>query len=265
MTVSLAPYRVVAFNSARHSENKMHDDLVARQFGFGGGLVPGVDVYAYMAHPAVAHWGRAFLEGGRLEARFLKPVYDGEPTTVTAHPNGGGLAIEVSCRGELAASGCALLEAVPPPASDVDPIPAAAEAQRAPVDQDTLRPGRWLGIRPLVVTEPFAAQYCADVRETDALYARDKLCHPGLLPRLFNWALAHNVLLGPWIHVGSKVQHFAAVRIGDELGVRAKVTANYERKGHQFVELDGLVLANGQQPIARVEHVAIWRPRLERA
>ncbi len=64
---------------------------------------------------------------------------------------------------------------------------------------------------------------------------------------------------------GSKVQHFAAVSIGDELGVSAKVTANYEKKGHHFVELDGLVLANGQQPIARVEHLAIWRPRPARA
>ncbi len=38
----------------------MHDDTVARKFGFSGGLVPGVDVLAYMVHPPVAHWGRRF-------------------------------------------------------------------------------------------------------------------------------------------------------------------------------------------------------------
>jgi hypothetical protein len=38
------PYRVEAFNTAKASENKIHDDAVARRFGFGGGLVPGVDV-----------------------------------------------------------------------------------------------------------------------------------------------------------------------------------------------------------------------------
>ena len=48
------PYRVEAFNTAKASENKIHDDAVARRFGFGGGLVPGVDVYAYMAHLPVA-------------------------------------------------------------------------------------------------------------------------------------------------------------------------------------------------------------------
>ena len=111
------------------------------------------------------------------------------------------------------------------------------------------------------VTAPFAAQYLADVRESDPIYAAEGLCHPGLLPRLFNWALTHNVVLGPWIHVGSQVEHFAAVRIGDELSVRAKIAANYARKGHQFVELDGVVVADGQRPIARIQHTAIWRPR----
>jgi hypothetical protein len=43
-------YRVQAYNTAHSSENKIHDDAVARRFGFSGALVPGVDVYAYMMH-----------------------------------------------------------------------------------------------------------------------------------------------------------------------------------------------------------------------
>ena len=35
-----APYKVQAYNTARDSENKMHDDTVARRYGFTGGLVP---------------------------------------------------------------------------------------------------------------------------------------------------------------------------------------------------------------------------------
>src|SRR5215216_3941798 len=41
-------YRLQAYNTAKQSENKMHDDTVAKRFGFSGGLVPGVDVMAYM-------------------------------------------------------------------------------------------------------------------------------------------------------------------------------------------------------------------------
>ena len=76
--MTIEPYRVQAYNTAKQSENKMHDDTVAKRFGFSGGLVPGVDVMAYMMHQPVAKWGRAFLERGLIDARFLKPVYDGE-------------------------------------------------------------------------------------------------------------------------------------------------------------------------------------------
>ena len=85
---ALGPYRVKAFNTAKASENKIHDDAVARRFGFGGGLVPGVDVYAYMAHLPVAHWGRAWLERGAAECRFQKPVYDGDIASVSASDTG---------------------------------------------------------------------------------------------------------------------------------------------------------------------------------
>src|SRR3954447_7490739 len=73
--------------------------------------------------------------------------------------------------------------------------------------------------------------------------------------------LRHNVVLGPWMHVGSTVQHFSAARIGDELTANAVVAANYERKGHRFVELDVLVYAGRERPVAKIGHIAIYRPR----
>ena len=106
--------RVAAYNTAKQSENKMHDDTVARRFGFSGGLVPGVDVMAYMMHLPVRRWGRDFLERGLIEARFVKPVYDGETADVTADENNGVLTIEVESRGDLCATGTASLPASAP-------------------------------------------------------------------------------------------------------------------------------------------------------
>jgi predicted thioesterase len=60
---------------------------------------------------------------------------------------------------------------------------------------------------------------------------------------------------------GSRVQHLAAAQVGDTLSVRARVMANYERKGHRFVDVDALVLANRTTPIARIAHTAIYRLR----
>jgi acyl dehydratase len=260
VTEPASVYSVVAYNTAHASENKIHDDTVARRFGFAGGLVPGVDVYAYMAHLPVARWGRAFLAHGSLEARFLKPVYDGETTTVSAREADGGLDIEVTSRGELCATGHAAMTHTPPPALHAFEETAAA-AERSPADEASLHVGRRLGIKPLVITAEWAARYVEDVRERDPLYLREGLSHPGQLARLFNWALTHNVVLGPWIHVASKTDHFAAARVGDTLTVRTKVTANYEKKGHRFVDLDGLIVANATTPIARIAHTAIYRPR----
>ena len=48
--MALEPYHVSAYNTAKASENKIHDDATARRFGFSGGLVGGVHVYAYMTH-----------------------------------------------------------------------------------------------------------------------------------------------------------------------------------------------------------------------
>src|SRR5262245_43554573 len=106
---ALSPYQVKAFNTATASENKIHDDAVARRFGFGGGLVPGADVSAYRAHQPVAHWGRAWLGRGAAECRFQKPVYDGDIATVTATETAAGLDLRVDSRGELCASGGASL------------------------------------------------------------------------------------------------------------------------------------------------------------
>jgi hypothetical protein len=122
-----AAYRVQARNLSHASENRIHDDEVARRFGFAGGLVPGVEVYAYMTHLPVARWGAAWLERGSAECRFAKPVYDGRMVEVSASEAGGALSIAVESEGERCATGTAALpdESAPAPAvRPAVPIPA---------------------------------------------------------------------------------------------------------------------------------------------
>src|SRR5690242_19518907 len=111
----LGPYRVEAFNASKESENKIHDDAVARQFGFSGGLVPGVDVYAYMTHLSVRRWGRAWLERGTAECRLLTPVYDGDTAIVTAAESPAGLELRIESHGETCVTGRAALPSEPDP------------------------------------------------------------------------------------------------------------------------------------------------------
>jgi hypothetical protein len=255
-------HSVEAYNTATVSENKIHDDTVAKQFGFAGGLVPGVDVYAYMTHLPVARWGRAWLERGTAECRFSRPVYDGDRVSVSATEGDGALDIRLESRGVLCATGSAALPeaaSVPPSLGKFEKVP--ERANRPAADAHSLAVDTWLGIEPVPATPELAAQYLDDTRETLPLYSAEGLVHPVAVLRMCNFALTRNVTFGPWMHVGSKLQHFAAAKIGDAFGVRARVTGNYEHKGHLFVDIDALVLTNDTTPIARVSHISIYRPR----
>src|SRR5712672_1330158 len=163
MTSRLEAYRVSAYNTAKLSENKMHDDTIAKRFGFSGGLVPGVDVMAYMMHLPVRKWGRAFLERGLIEARFVKPVYDGETADVTGEEKDGVLTIAVESRGQLCATGSASLPASAPSMSIADFSEAAAVAERRPVDAKSYQLGRWLGTVPRAWAGEAASEYLRDV------------------------------------------------------------------------------------------------------
>ena len=265
MTSDLHTYRVSAYNTAKQSENKMHDDTVARRFGFTGGLVPGVDVMAYMMHLPVEKWGRAFLERGLMDARFVKPVYDGEDVDLRAREIEGGIELEVESRGEICATGSASLPDAAPILKLTDYETVGAVSERKPVNAASFELGKWLGTTPRAWAGEAAEDYLTDIRETDPIYLREGLGHPGILQKVMNRLLVDNVILGPWIHVGSRMQLLSAGRAGDEITARAKVVGNYEKKGHRFVELDALVVANGTTPLAHCWHIAIYQPREQAA
>src|SRR5262249_45563918 len=83
---------------------------------------------------------------------------------------------------------------------------------------------------------------------------------------LANRALSGNVRVSPWIHVESQGTHWSAARVGEHLAMRGRVRGLFEKKGHQFVELDLLLVAQGSRPVASIRHTAIyqlrraWRP-----
>jgi hypothetical protein len=251
-------YSVVAFNTATASANKIHDDAVAASLGFRGGLVPGVDVYAYLCHPPAERWGLDWLRHGTMRARFHSPVYDGDTAHVSS-PDGERLELHDD-EGGLCADGTAgLADAGSPPALDDWPEVAQAIAP-PPASPEVLVPGTAFGLEPHGFHADAHVEYLADVREELSLYREARVAHPGWILRDANYVLSSNVRLGPWIHVESAVQHFATVEDGQEVGCRAVVTEEWERKGHRFVRLDVLHTADGR-PAARTDHTAIYRPR----
>jgi acyl dehydratase len=258
-------YELLARNIATASENKIHDDEVARRFGFAGGLVLGVEVYAYMTQAMLSRYGGAWLDHGTVECRFLKPVYDGQSVRVSMRDQEGGLVIEAASEGELCAAATATLAGGSGTAPTPDSIPyRAPDPDRPEANAGIFEPGTIFCTAPVRFDRPALAAYLEAVSEGGQIYATEGLVHPGMILRLANRALMDNVRLGPWIHAASRVRNFAAARLGEELTMRTRIAANYESKGHAFVELSGIAVADGRRTLCEIHHTAIWRPRQNR-
>lgn len=267
-------YRVRARNTAADSENKIHDDATAASFGFRGGLVPGVTVYAYMTVPIVERFGLDWLERGSMQVKFHQPFYEGEEVLVRAEVDAdaepifnvaitAGREDGVACATALATVndraewlGESRLEdyrKAPLPPSEERPIPS----------RELLVPGKTMGTLIEKLSVPDDA-VLARLDERLPIYSGSRaVAHPFTLLSLANQILVRNFKLGPWIHAASDLINWSAARNGDEISVRGRIADCFERKGHEFVVLDLILIGGESRLIQQVRHTAIYRPRVK--
>ena len=253
MTISM--YRVLAHNTAADSENKIHDDRVAAQYGFRGGLVPGVTVYGYMTAPVMRHFGEAWLASGAMQVRFLQPVYEGQELVVSAEADASGVL-------KLTAGPCATATAWIADASEADPIPARPTQPKQDASKEALSPGTVLGtlIDPVPLHDD---EYLDSIHERLPVYrGANAAAHPARLLQIANEILVRNYQLGPWIHVSSEVVNSSIARPGEEIEARGRILDRFDRGGHEFVVLDVAISAD-RRPVQRVRHTAIYKPRAQ--
>jgi acyl dehydratase len=267
LTAPPAVYRLRARNTAAESDNRIHDDVVARRYGFGGGLVPGVTVYAYITHSVVAAWGPVWLQRGTMDVRFVAPFYDGDEVVVDPLLESGALAVELGAAngdGRICATARAALPAAPSEVGEprdwvVAPLPAPDE--RPPAGREAFQGGAALGTLEATFRADAGAAYADAVGDDLAIYrGPNAVAHPGWLLSLANYVLASNVALGPWIHTASEVRHLGMVTDGDRVSVRARVVDLSEARGHELVHLD-VIMVVGDRAVQRVRHSAIYRLR----
>jgi MaoC like domain len=248
------PLPIRAVNTAADSENKIHDDRVAAQFGFRGGLVPGVTVYGYLAAAALEFFGDKWLSHGAIDVRFHQPVYEGEEVEVTTEPESSDR-VRVDIPGRASAIAWVLDETqgelIPPPPDELTP------GERRMPSEGSLAPGVVLG----TIRKTLDLAQSRMSAPLDPAIGAQRFAHPAILLALANEIFVTNYALGPWIHSASEVRKFSAVHDGESIRVRAAVEDRFERKGHQFVVLNVFIDAPSGRAIEHVRHTAIWRPR----
>lgn len=255
-----------ALNTAPDSENRIHSDDVARQYGFEGGLVPGVTVSAYLLQPAVEAWGMDWLTRGRGVVVVKKPLYDRRKFHVAIRS-----ADETHYDADLVDSVgtlCATATASLP--SDTGPCPTrrgdGSAAERVPAER--------VGLERLKERGMSALKAVWDEGLPMTTYTRDPANMPELLRigaggyanssfllGLTNWVFAANVALGPWVHLETKFQHYAPVPKGSELFVEANLVDLFDKKGHEFVDLDVAAFLSNNSPVIAARLRAIYKLR----
>ena len=251
-------YQATARNFSAETENRIHSDEVAAQFGFAGALVPGAAVFGHMTRPLVDAVGTDWLANWTADVRFLKPAYHGDALTIRHEVAGSGHTVRCHARGALLAELTSTLD------KTVESNPAAISAgaaidERPEIHWDNVALGEpfpaWTWSPDAITNAESAAQV-----EDDLDCYRHGVVHPNAILGTANRTFTRRYLLPAWIHVGSTLRFRRLLRVGDAIEVRTVPTRKWRRKGHEFVSLDIAYLVDGVLA-TEIQHVAIFRVR----
>jgi acyl dehydratase len=256
----VALYRPIAINHSHDSENRIHSDDVARQYGFTGALVPGVAVFGHMTHPLSETFGEDWLGHSHVSLRLLKPAYHGDRLAIALEPTGVH-SYQIECRndsGVLLATLSANVGNELPPVDPRAAIPGAAEpALREPIQWDAI-----------AVNEPFAAvdwqpteaenrDFTEQIADDLPLY-RAGVVHPHLIQHWCNAVLVRRFVLPAWIHVGTDMTFRRVLRVGDHVRIRSIPIEKWRHKGHEFIKLYVVFAIAGDAAVEAL-HTAIYK------
>jgi acyl dehydratase len=268
---SLHAFSVTARNTAADSENKIHDDAEARRYGYGGGLVPGVTLYAYLTRLALAAYGPVWLERGTAECGFRRPVYEGETVRcegerLEAAPPDAEVEVRVLRDGGFCAGGTFGLgaEGARPFATvPAGPPPAALLPELRPESVPIGVPLAPLHGRMTVADAAAYAESTDDPtpRFRDGSPFGGTLVPPGWLAARQASLLRRNFRFGPSIHARSIVRHLAPAFAGRDYVTSGVIRETYERNGNHYLVLEAETRDDEDRSVCQILHTSIFSVR----
>ena len=262
-------WSATALNTAPDSQNRIHGDELAKEYGFEGGLVPGVTISAYLVHPLIELWGKEWLDSGYANCRITSPLYDEELFEVKSNIVDETHAHTTLIRrnGVVSANAeISITKSLPkPPELRADMLveegfiaPQASKEVWSELKSNGCKAFKftWGAEDPLI--------YLSDASDLpDLLQAKEggfsNLC---FLLGCSNWALSGNAYMNPWVHVQTISQNYRAVPYGTSLIAEMQVNSVFEKKGHEFVDVGvNLIDEEDKECVMTINLIAIYKLR----
>lgn len=257
---------LIARNTALDSDNKIHDDAEARRYGYAGGLVPGVTLYAYLTQLAVAAFGPAWIERGVAECSFRRPVYEGERVLCEAEAGASALELRVLRDGALCAGGRFSLDERPGDVAATITLGGDPAQPLPELRPETVPIGTPLAPLRHDLSVEDAATYAEETNDPNPWYRGESpfggpLAPPGWLAALQAPLLRHNFRFGPSIHVRSVIRHLAPAFAGRAYLTAGAIRETFERNGNHYLVMDAETRDDQDRLVFRVEHATIFSVR----
>ena len=260
-----------AYNQVPDSENEIHGDAIARQFGFKGALVPGATVAAYLVHPVVEELGHEFLCRGKFTAKFLAPVYDDLDFKVEtmAKPE-NQYSAEIS-QSDARVCASALINIAP---SDLESPSLRGDelgdpkAERKPATPETMRGLKEQGceaFEDVWQEQHQMATYLRDSSKMASPFFKENFANPAFLIGMSNYVFASNAQMNPWILVEANCQNFKAMPEGSKVLGEMEILELFNRRGHEFADSRiNLFDADSESCFSTIRLRAIYKVRDEK-
>ena len=236
------------------SPNGIHDDGRAQELGFEGGLVTGVTLYEHIA-AELLNQGVDWLNEGRVEMRFRRPVYDNEEVSFAVNADDSTFTVRGDDDMGPRSTGVFDLD------RDAPRVPSGTPAP----DFDTpLGDPSQVGV--LMRIEQTLDTALFDEMATNSAFPRGS--ERNLMP-VAEWVNPISMIYeyfgrSTTIHFVSRVWHHSPLFEDETFSTSGVITGFSERRGNQIVDFTALVAAADGRPVATIEHSSVYRLARER-
>ncbi len=260
--------KYTAINNVPDSVNRIHTDEGARDYGYAGGLVPGIAMFSYACETIRKLGGDEWVDSGFTEMRYRAPVYDRATIEVVAEtsvsagdldePSGSFRVTDE--RGHVCGSGRF-------DNRDVGVYPGSREhlalepqwPEVKPLIGSALAATEMLGSVNTIPTAAEMVEYMNQLGLDPAYYVDRGVFQPGFLARMYLLLIRANFeRVAPSIHAGTDLQVIRPIRIGESISVRGRVDRIFRRNGQGYWAFELEWVAEDESTCMWATHTAVY-------